>query len=261
VGPQTFSVCNSPDAIRQEDIQKAQYIMHKAVPAGVTPLARHLQEIREELEELSPHLNATGEKVVIVLATDGLPTDSYGMMGQESTNKFIDALKALEPFRIWIVVRLCTNDDNITEFYNDIDKHLEKPIEVLDDFKGESSEVYKVNKWLNYALPLHRCREVGFHHRMFDLIDERRLTMDEMLEFVTLLFGDKIRDLPDPAVDWSHFSTALQQLVIHEPHSYNPVRNSVLPWIDIKELDSEYGHGGLAMRSRGAQQECACTLL
>ena len=62
-------------------------------------------------------------------------------------------------------------------------------MDVLDDFVGEAEEVYEHNKWLNYALPLHRMREMGFHDRVFDMLDERTLTKSELRDFFRLLFG------------------------------------------------------------------------
>jgi hypothetical protein len=35
-------------------------------------------------------------------------------------------------------------------------------MDVIDD-AGKQKEVYRYNKWLNYGLPLQRCRELGFH--------------------------------------------------------------------------------------------------
>ena len=56
-------------------------------------------------------------------------------------------------------------------------------MDVLGDFFGEAKECYEHNKWLNYALPLHRLREMGCHHRVFDLIDERQLNKSELRYF------------------------------------------------------------------------------
>lgn len=40
-------------------------------------------------------------------------------------------------------------------------------------FSGESLGGKKgENPWLDYALPLHRLRETGYHDRVFDMLDE-----------------------------------------------------------------------------------------
>merc|ERR1712157_161158 len=101
--------------------------------------------------------------------------------------EFKDCLRSLEGLPVWIVVRLCTDEDSVVEFYNDLDSELELSLEVLDDFTGEAEEVYEFNKWLNYALPLHRIREMGFSHKLFDLLDERALSKSELMEFFVLI--------------------------------------------------------------------------
>ena len=52
----------------------------------------------------------------------------------------------------------CTDDDSVIDYYSDFDMLLEQPIEVLDDFRSEAMEIYRVNPWLNYGLILHRSR-------------------------------------------------------------------------------------------------------
>lgn len=54
------------------------------------------------------------------------------------------------------MIRLCTNEKKVTEFYNRIDEVLEFNLEVLDDYLDEAKEVNKYNKWLNYALPMRK---------------------------------------------------------------------------------------------------------
>jgi hypothetical protein len=107
--------------------------------------------------------------VAVVLATDGIPSDWQGYGGDDVTNEFVSALKELEGLPVWVVIRLCTDEGNVTDFYNKLDGLLDLNLEVLDDFLGESKEVQQKNPWLNYALPMHRCRELGYHDRKYDV--------------------------------------------------------------------------------------------
>ena len=189
VGPQQFSIAeNGPAAIPQE-LQIAKTTMKRASPSGVTPLAEHLREIRANVLELTPQMQQTGQKVAVILATDGLPTDAFGVSSAATRTEFENSLRYLEGLPVWVVVRLCTDEDDVVEYYNSLDSQLELSLEVLDDFTGEAQEVYQCNRWLNYALPLHRIREMGFHHRLFDLLDERQLTVDEIRGTIICLFS------------------------------------------------------------------------
>lgn len=185
-------------------------------------------------------VNSVPCKVAVILATDGLPTDDQGYGGDEITQEFIRALRGLEGLPIWLVIRLCTDEANVTDFYNQLDGMLELSLEVLDDFLGECKEVQANNPWLNYALPMHRCRELGYHDRLFDLIDERALTKGELRDFCVLLFGTDYAQVPDPVVDWKGFITYIQGRLTQEQPQWNPVRKKIKPWISIKKLNKMY---------------------
>lgn len=114
-GPQEFSIGTTGPASIDRDLQIARDVMKRASPQGVTPLARHVREIREEVYELTPSLLQQGRKVAIILATDGLPTDEYGISGAQSNNDFTAALRSLEGLPVWIVIRLCTDEDKVVD--------------------------------------------------------------------------------------------------------------------------------------------------
>lgn len=241
VGPQQFSVAERGDAYAEEDINKAMKIITKAKPGGVTPLTRHIHDIKRAIETMTPQLREDGKKVAIVLATDGLPTDEQGYGGQAANEDFVRSLRTLEGLPIWIVIRLCTDQDSVTEFYNGLDAQLELSLEVLDDFVGEAGEVYRCNSWINYALPIHRSRELGYHDRLFDLIDERPLTAGEMKDYCVLLFGKN--HFTDPTIDFERFYEELVDVLREESFQWNPVKRRMMPWINLKKLKRYYGSG------------------
>lgn len=242
VGPQEFGIADKGAEMIQNDMQVAKTTMMNATPTGVTPLSMHINDIREQIVILKNQLQFEGRRVAIVLATDGLPSDDYGVSGDQSRNEFINAMRTLEGLPVWIVVRLCTNDEDVVEFYNDLDAQLELSIEVLDDYCGEAEEVFKKNPWVNYTLPLHRIREMGFENRLFDLLDERPLTRGELRDFCVLIFGsDKFDGVPESESNFRDFMSAIEKMLKSEQYQWNPVKKQLLPLIDLKKMNKIYG--------------------
>ena len=249
-GQQEFSVAeNGPDrTLIAQEVSRAKAIIQQSEPRGVTPLTEHLRVIRQRIESVQHILNSQGQQAVIVLATDGLPSNNQGESTEYVRQEFIQALKSLQSLPVWVVVRLCTDDDNVVDYYNDLDNVLELPLEVIDDFFGEGKEIHAANKWLNYTLPLHRCREMGYHHRVFDLLDERLLNKDELVVFLQLVFGRSAMDgAPDPHADWKGFHDWVSRIVKAEPKQFNPNTKKSEYWIDLKQLDKSYGKGGFRL--------------
>jgi hypothetical protein len=127
-GPLTFSVAYSPHTM-DHDLTVAQTVMMNAQPAGVTPLAQHIYAIRNEIQQMD--LRSSGGKVAIVLATDGLPTDARGYSNSTVQQQFVEGLRSLEGMPVWIVVRLCTDEDSVVQYWGDLDRQLELSLEVL----------------------------------------------------------------------------------------------------------------------------------
>eukprot|EP00980_Cylindrotheca_fusiformis_P008480 scaffold1794_cov107-Cylindrotheca_fusiformis.AAC.7 len=250
VGPQQFSIAeqhqhphdnSTSSTMIQKELKLVQLTMKQATPSGVTPLSDHVNEIRSNIMELRDELIQNGQRVTVVLATDGLPTDDFGISSESVRNEFVQSLRSLEGLPIWLVIRLCTDEESVTEYYNQLDSQLELSLEVLDDFMGEAQEVYEHNPWLNYALPIHRIREMGFHHRLFDLLDERLLTLDEVREFLILLFGlDRFDGVPDHHVEFHDFLTSLERIIHDEKKQWNPVSKKMQYWVDMKQLKKSF---------------------
>ena len=176
VGPQEFHVArrNITRLEIPEDLQIALTPIDAVEPAGCTPLSEHLEECRTVVQQMKNDLVQKGQKAVVVIATDGLPSDKCGTSGPSELEFFKDTFRSLGGLPIWVVIRLCTDNQQVVQFYNELDSELEYSLEVLNDFKGEAKEVFDYNPWLNNALPLHCIREMGFSHKLFYVLDERQ---------------------------------------------------------------------------------------
>ena len=258
--PQEMSIAErGPDWV-QDDLDNFMTSFENVRPYGVTPLSRHLRRVYQSIKHLS-------EKVVLVVATDGKPTDASGFMTPAVDREFQQALRQLQS-KAWVVLRLCTDDNSVIEYYNTLDEQMELSIEVLDDYLDEAKEVYQHNPWLTYSLCLHRCREMGLSchafHRWLDWLDERTLTRAEIFEALQILGILESSNFPgtflaDPK-EWNEVcnlvarqqkSLSLQKsewtgenLLAFTP--WNPIRKRTTWWIDIRRLKR---HGGKAWLS------------
>ena len=141
IGPQEFSIgrhdtsngCNTISNNNKYDIEeskqqiehdvsKAIRIIQQTTPNGVTPLTQHIRTIIERIRVIESSIREQGQKVVVVIATDGLPSDAHGHTSDTITKEFVTSLKELQTLPVWVVIRLCTSDDTVTDFYNDLDK-------------------------------------------------------------------------------------------------------------------------------------------
>ena len=146
-------------------------------PGGGTPLCRHIREVTQSIKAREKDLQRTGQRVVLVIATDG----------EASDGDLTAALRPLEVLPVWIVLRLCTDDSHVVNYWNQIDKQLELQLDILDDLVEEAGEVTRWNPWMIYTEPLHRLREWGVTLRELDVMDERALTVEEMRALVDIL--------------------------------------------------------------------------
>merc|ERR1739845_54310 len=103
---------------------------------------------------------------------------------------------------VQLVIRLCTDDDDVMKFYDEIDEEFELPMDVLDDLNGEAKQIaQKGNDWFVYSPLLHRIREAGTLCKLLDDVDERRLARQEVRRFVELLVPEHSSATPLSAGD------------------------------------------------------------
>eukprot|EP00980_Cylindrotheca_fusiformis_P009994 scaffold2212_cov143-Cylindrotheca_fusiformis.AAC.12 len=221
----------------RKSLKQAQTVLTQHQPGGSTPLTESIYAIRKEIVELLPQLKADGTKVAVVIVTDGC-NHNLGNLGQDEREIHEEVLQALQSLLrglpVTVVVRLCTDYGPLIDLYNGLDGELDQ-LDVLDDYAAEAKEVYTHNPWLNYAMILHRMREMGQHSKLFDALDERTFTRTELLEFCQILFGAH-SNLPDPNQDWKGFLKSVHQLQSKERMQFNPRTQELAPWIDIEGL-------------------------
>lgn len=205
-------------------------LLNNESPNGGTPLCKHIREIVAKIKDMEQSLITNRQRVSLIIATDG----------ESSDGNIAEALKPLENLKCDLIIRLCTDQNSIVDYWNSIDSDLELSMDVLDDLFGEAKEVENVNPWLNYCVPLHRFRESGILLKEFDMLDEGALSTDQMKNFLAILFNRQ--DYPMPQLHWTQFESAIRQDVDSSLRYYSPngkVQNKKI--LSVSTLRRMYG--------------------
>jgi len=206
---------------------------------GATPLTDRIRKIRERILPEGRDVARRGQKVVLVIATDGLPTGPRG--GGSSDAEMVafgqELRRMSSELPIHQVVRLCTNESAIVDFYGSIDEEMEVDLEVIDDMQGEASEIRRAgNRWLVYSPIIHRLREGGTFLKVLDLLDERKLEPMEVCLVSSLLVRQRPDDRPLPS-EPEAFCAEVRERLPALPRVLCPLRLRMLPPIDPDELE------------------------
>ena len=258
VAPQYFTMGENQNKIsttamsqqqqqQQQQVHKIGQIMKSIQPKGPTNLSKQLQIIHRYISSISNQLLSSNQKISIVIATQGLPTNDNDETNYQITQEFISTLHSFNTLPVVMNIRLCTDDEKVFDYYNSLldNDHMSHmlniPFDVIDDYFGEALEVYLKNPWLTYALSLHRFREYGFYSKTMDLLDERLLSLDELYEFCYILFDvDNNMTFPHPKVHWEDFLNALSVFIKKENQQWNPVLRKFSPWVNVIQLKKIY---------------------
>jgi len=200
-------------------------------PSGGTPLCLHVREITKQIQIAAERLRAANQVACITICTDGMCSDG----------DLVQAMKPLERLPCWIVIKLCTDDDQIVQYWNGVDGQLELDMDVLDDYESEGKEVMGVNPWLVYGLQLHRLREWGFKLlKELDMMDERMLSPNQMLNVMCLLYDKKPSDFNSVQGDPLEFKRDLKRVMNTIPAAYNPLTKTVGSWVNYRQVKRSY---------------------
>jgi len=224
-------------------------MLDKARPGGHTPIAERLTEVHERIKQDHAELASRGQRVVVVLATDGCPTlkGSGGRSTNEDKRRVVECIKRLTTeLPVFMVVRLTCDEDDVIEFYNELDNEVELSLEVLDDIEGEAKEIVaNGNGWLTYTPMIHKIREGGTFLKLFDLLDERPLTAVEIALLSQLLLRPEGEDADSfrgralnkgLSQDSEMLLNVLEEYHKDAPLVYNPLRRCMTKPIDIQQV-------------------------
>jgi hypothetical protein len=115
------------------NIEQLREVFNKK-PNGVTPLTKTLNEVIADKAELD-------KKVLVLIITDGEPTDELGKISPKITNEFKECLKR-KPKNFFVNILACTTNDNTMDYLNKWDNEINN-FDVTDDYESEKKEIMK----------------------------------------------------------------------------------------------------------------------
>eukprot|EP01006_Ploeotia_vitrea_P046621 TRINITY_DN67042_c0_g1_i5.p1 TRINITY_DN67042_c0_g1~~TRINITY_DN67042_c0_g1_i5.p1 ORF type:complete len:331 (-),score=12.05 TRINITY_DN67042_c0_g1_i5:134-1126(-) len=211
--------------------QQICQIMDTSGPSGRTPLCKHINEVAAQIRNMESQLRANGHKAAVVICTDG----------EASDGDVTAALKPLHDLPVWVVLRLCTDEDAVVNYWNGIDSQIELDLEILDDLTSEAKEVNEKNTWFTYGEPLHLLRQFGINIKELDMLDEAKLSVDQIRDVCAIIFGGSPDDYPHPGADAKGFVKMVNEKNKVEPKVFNPVTKKMSDWIDVSKLKDAVG--------------------
>jgi hypothetical protein len=125
----------------REDTASDLHQLRKALPSQALaeracPLAARLRSLADGIRREAPGLEANGKHVTVVVCTQGLPTNKEGRYSREVQREFQRELQALGELPVKIIIRVCSDDENVMDMFNSMDCRMGS-LDVLDDFWGE----------------------------------------------------------------------------------------------------------------------------
>lgn len=146
-------------------------------PCGMTPLSSRLTDLMEMYNDKDKHL--------ILIITDGIPTDKDGRYTESSIQEFIGVLRNRDCEKFKIVILLCTDDDAVVSIYNDIDSMIDG-ISVIDDYETEKRKCESIQRdGFMYTEDMHTFRTLmsGISDS-FDKMNEMRIFCDKYGNYI-----------------------------------------------------------------------------
>lgn len=106
-------------------------------PNGLTPITRVLRQILHDKK-----VAIQERKLLIIIATDGQPTDDYGTTDIDTLERVLKHER--NPVdRVLVTFCACTDDDQAVGYLNKWDEKIPF-LDVCDDYRSERDEIWRV---------------------------------------------------------------------------------------------------------------------
>ncbi|CAF1507452.1 unnamed protein product, partial [Rotaria sordida] len=142
-------------------------------PNGATPIARVLRQVLQDKKQ-----EIQKRKLLIVIATDGIPTDDNGQANVPDFHQVL-AHERIPIDRVPVTIMACTDDEKCMSYLNDWDKIIPN-LDLIDSYKNEKEEILAVQgksfpfSFGDYVVKI----LMGGVDSWFDMLDEQKVSVD-----------------------------------------------------------------------------------
>ena len=120
--PKRFGLCwGGNDSVSAELEQVKSVVNTVSLDTKTNPLAKQINRIEKYLSKEASRLEECEEFVGVIICTQGVPTDEKGHKGADVIKDFVKSLVSLSKLPVKITFRLCTDNDQVVDFYNTLD--------------------------------------------------------------------------------------------------------------------------------------------
>eukprot|EP00241_Pyramimonas_parkeae_P007140 CAMPEP_0114273722 /NCGR_PEP_ID=MMETSP0058-20121206/29288_1 /TAXON_ID=36894 /ORGANISM="Pyramimonas parkeae, CCMP726" /LENGTH=316 /DNA_ID=CAMNT_0001393275 /DNA_START=118 /DNA_END=1068 /DNA_ORIENTATION=+ len=228
---------NTLNGTMQEQVHVLKNMLDTTKLRAGTPLGKCIEAVGRLLQADLDTMIEEQKLAYLVLVTDGVPSDESDSSFMHTESLMVKGLRKLcAEYPLFVVIRLCTSNQRVANYFNKLDQEVEFALDVLCNLEAEARQVKAVNPWLTYFPELHAIREGGTNLRLLDLLDERPFTGDEIRKFMQM-FMFRTSDPPIP--DWrnaAQFTQALANLNEKMSKFYDPTDRTMKLMIDVSEV-------------------------
>ena len=118
--------CGNPEDVHDEMSHLKSALKQATLSQDICPLSDQLHKIGKKVSKLPK-----GERVKLVICTQGIPTDRHG-------GDFWLEIRELSKLDVKIIIRLCTDLEDVFDLYNTMDARFDN-VDVIDDYWCEVS--------------------------------------------------------------------------------------------------------------------------
>lgn len=136
-GCDVYFLNNQPPIKNIKNTQEFLNYFRQIKPRGYTPLTKTLNQVLLD----NANIVSYEKKLLIIIVTDGEPTDQTGEIDIEGFKKCLLSRKPKE--RIFTNIIACTDEEESINYLNKWDKSIFN-LDVVDDFRTEKKQVQKI---------------------------------------------------------------------------------------------------------------------